>query len=119
VRVNTVTAPSVPESLENRDPRSTPSGLAIGTSRQERRSSLALRVGEVFNPYNLFEGAMVPSEILWSPTLLASEKLVFARLAQFAGGKGRAWPSIERLAEEVAFSFLRRGAASVPSKAKV
>jgi hypothetical protein len=75
-----------------------------GVSRQERRSRLALCVGEAFNPFNLFNGAIVPAEILRSRDLLPSEKLVFARLMQFAGGKGRAWPSIERVAEEVALS---------------
>lgn len=75
-----------------------------GISRQERRSHLALCVGEAFNPFNLFDGALIPAEILRSPDLLASEKLVFARLMQFAGGKGRAWPSIKRIAEEVALS---------------
>ena len=118
MRVNTVTAPSVSESFGNRELRNPLSDPFAGTSRQERRSSLALRVGEVFNPFNLFDGAMVPSEILRSPNLLPSEKLVFARLTQFAGGKGRAWPSIERIAEEVALSVpqTRRCVSALESK---
>ena len=61
---------------------------------------------------------MLPSEILRSPDLLPSEKLVFARLLQFAGGKGKAWPSIERLSEEVALSVpqTRRCVSSLESK---
>lgn len=116
--MNTVTAPSVSESFGNREQRNPLSDPFAGTSRQERRSSLALRVGEVFNPFNLFDGAMVPSEILRSPNLLPSEKLVFARLTQFAGGKGRAWPSIERIAEEVALSVpqTRRCVSALESK---
>ena len=74
-------------------------------SREERRAQLSLQAGDVFNPFNLFDGAMVPSEILRSPKLLPSEKLVFARLTQFAGMKGKAWPSVERLAQEIALSI--------------
>jgi len=61
---------------------------------------------------------MVPSEILRNPNLLSSEKLVFARLTQFAGGKGRTWPSIERIAEEVALSVpqTRRCVSALESK---
>jgi hypothetical protein len=61
---------------------------------------------------------MIPSEILRHPDLLPSEKLVFARLLQFAGGKGRAWPSVERLAQEVALSVpqTRRCVGSLESK---
>ncbi len=116
--MNTVTAPSVSESFGNRELRNPLSDPFAGTSRQERRSSLALRVGEVFNPFNLFDGAIVPSEILRSPNLLPSEKLVFARLTQFVGGKGRAWPSIERIAEEVALSVpqTRRCVSALESK---
>jgi len=102
--VNTVTAPSVSERLEIFQPGNGTFDSGVGVSRQERRSSLALKAGEVFNPFQLFDGAIVPSEILRSPDLLPSEKLVFARLLQFAGGKRRAWPSLQRLAEEVALS---------------
>jgi predicted transcriptional regulator len=100
VRVNTVTAPSVSENVDVRQERN----VSSQGSRRQRRSSLELRVGDAFNPFSLFDGALVPSEILRSPDLTPSEKLVFARLMQFAGGKGRAWPSIERVADEVALS---------------
>jgi hypothetical protein len=90
----------------------------FGTSRQERRSNLGLQVGEAFNPFSLFDGALVPSEILRNPGLLPSEKLVFARLLQFTGGNGRAWPSLERVAEEVVLSVPqpRRCVSSLESK---
>src|SRR5581483_2943641 len=41
-----------------------------------------------------------------------------ARLMQFAGGKGRAWPSVERIAEEVALSVpqTRRCISALESK---
>ena len=118
MRANTVTAPSVPERIEDRQLRSAASSPGPGSSRQERRSNLGLSLGDAFNPFNLFDGALVPSEILRSPDLLPSEKLVFARLMQFAGGKGKAWPSTERIAEEVALSVpqARRCVRSLESK---
>jgi hypothetical protein len=118
VRAITVTAPSVSETVEPRQQRNAAFVSDSGVSRQERRSRLALCVGEAFNPFNLFDGAMVPAEILRSPDLLPSEKLVFARLMQFAGGKGRAWPSVERIAEEVALSVpqTRRCISALESK---
>jgi predicted transcriptional regulator len=99
VRVNTVTAQSVSENREQRQQRSAVAISSVSASRQERRSSLRLSVGDTFNPFSLFDGALVRC-----PDLTPSEKLVFVRLMQFAGGKGKAWPSIERIAEEVALS---------------
>ena len=118
MRANTVTAQSVSESLENRQQRNVSHRASLGTSRQERRSNLSVEVGQAFNPFSLFDGALVPSEILRSRDLLPSEKLVFARLLQFAGGNGKAWPSIERVADEVALSVpqARRCISSLESK---
>ncbi|MGI9069813.1 MAG: helix-turn-helix domain-containing protein [Bryobacteraceae bacterium] len=118
MRAATVTAPSVSESAGKHQQRNAQIVSGSGMSRQERRSSLGLRVGDAFNPFCLFDGALVPSEILRSPDILPSEKLVFARLMQFAGGKGKAWPSIERIAEEVALSVpqARRCVSSLQSK---
>jgi hypothetical protein len=67
----------------------------------EHRSALPLQVGEVFNPFQLFVGAMIPSAVLRNPDLSPSAKLVFARLAQFAGRQGKAWPSDQTLGREV------------------
>ena len=84
MRAITVTAQSVSESLDHGQQRISSPAAGFGTSRQERRSNLGLQVGEAFNPFSLFDGALVPSEILRNPDLLPSEKLVFARLLQFA-----------------------------------
>ena len=67
VRAITVTAQSVSESLDHRQQTNAAPWTGLGTSRQERRSNLGLQVGEVFNPFSLFDGALVPSEILRSP----------------------------------------------------
>jgi len=118
MRAITVTAQSVAESAGNHEQRNVVVGAGYGVSRLERPSRLGLRLGDAFNPFSLFDGALVPSEILRSPDLLPSEKLVFARLMQFACGRGRAWPSIERVAEEVALSVAqgRRCIAALESK---
>lgn len=89
-----------------------PSVRRVGCQVQESRLKLFILNGE-----NLVDGMglrCTPG----SPDLLPSEKLVFARLTQFAGGKGRAWPSIERIAGEVALSVPQVGAALALSKAK-
>jgi hypothetical protein len=105
VRFNTVSAVSV---SDDSCLRKTTAAVAIDSGRRprdERREALSLTVGEVFNPFNLFDGALVPNQILRCRELLPSEKLVFARLTQFAGANGRAWPSVDRLSEEVSLSI--------------
>ena len=93
----TVTATSVFDFQPERQEKSTtPSSV-----RHEKRSSLSLRVGDVFNPFQLFIGAMIPAAVLRNPDLSPSAKLVFARLAQFAGRQGKAWPSEQTLGREV------------------
>ena|SRR3982751_4141052 len=57
--------------------------------RPERNgAALALKPGDVFNPFNLFDGAVIASSIFRNPDLSPSAKLVFARLTQFAGAHG-------------------------------
>lgn len=114
MRANTVTAQSVSENIDYRQQKS----VFQPGSRRDRRSSLAARVGEAFNPFSLFDGALIPTEILKNPDLLPSEKLVFARLMQFAGGNGRAWPSVDRIAREIALSVpqTRRCVSALESK---
>ncbi len=105
--LNTVNATSVPEEGSLHNGAAAIASDICRRSREERREVLCLTIGEVFNPFNLFDGALVPNQILRSPDLLPSEKLVFARLTQFAGSNGRAWPSVERLSEEVSLSVLQ------------
>jgi hypothetical protein len=76
-------------------------------SRAERRAALTLSVGEAFNPFNLFDGALIPTEVLRYSEITPSEKLVFGRLLQFAGARGYAWPSLEVLAAEVSLSVVQ------------
>ena len=56
---------------------------------------------EYINPYQIFVGAFIPNCIMQSTQLTPSEKLVYARLNQFAGKNGKCYPSQTLLAEEV------------------
>lgn len=50
------------------------------------------------NPYKRFDGAWVPNWLLEREEVSAQAKLLYARLAQYAGKKGYAWPTQETLA---------------------
>ena len=97
---STVTATSVFEFSSGRQEKTTTRPIL----RAERRSALPLQIGQVFNPFQIFIGAMIPSAVLRNPDLSPSAKLVFARLAQFAGRQGKAWPSDQTLGREVGLS---------------
>jgi hypothetical protein len=54
------------------------------------------------NPYKLFVGAFIPNWLLRRPELTPGAKLCYARLAQYAGEQGVAYPGQDRLAHELA-----------------
>nr|WP_287413241.1 helix-turn-helix domain-containing protein [Pseudodesulfovibrio sp.] len=59
-------------------------------------------VGQRFSPYRSFERvSVIPNSLMGYPGLSPSAKLLWARLAQYAGKDGRAYPSIETLAAEI------------------
>lgn len=53
----------------------------------------------------MFNGSFLPNWLLSRPDLPANYKLVYARLAQFAGKDGRAYPSHKTLGDEVGLGF--------------
>lgn len=59
------------------------------------------QVGQTFIPFRLFRGAFLPNVILRYPGLSPSAKLLWARLAQYAGENGKCYPSQVTLAEEL------------------
>lgn len=59
-----------------------------------------MQPGERFNPYRLFVGAFIPNWLLTSGAVPPAAKLVYGRLAQFAGKKGVAFPRQDTLARE-------------------
>lgn len=66
-------------------------------------------VGKTFNPFQIFVGSFIPNCLLRSPILTPVEKLLWARLAQFAGQDGECYPKQETIATELAISVDRVG----------
>lgn len=60
-----------------------------------------METGKQFNPYRLFIGSFIPNCLMSFAGISQGAKLVWARLAQYAGEKGEAFPAIETLAREV------------------
>ena len=60
-----------------------------------------IRDGAPYNPFRLFTGLFLPDWILRSP-ISDGAKSCWGILARYAGGTGRAWPKIERLAADLA-----------------
>jgi len=79
------------------------------TGANERRggSITPPKVGEPFNPYGMFNGIWVPEALLRCPALSPSAKLLYGRLARFAGENGSCFPSIETLASELGMTGRR------------
>jgi hypothetical protein len=67
------------------------------------------------NPYRLFVGCFLPNWLLGRPELTWAAKVTYARLMQYAGDHGVAWPSIETLTKELHLSErqVRRNLASL------
>jgi hypothetical protein len=62
----------------------------------------SLVVGKRFSPYRSFKrGSYTPNELTAYPDLSPSAKLLWGKLAQYAGMDGRAYPSIARLAADI------------------
>jgi hypothetical protein len=51
------------------------------------------------NPYKHFTGAWIPNWLLGRTEISSGAKIAYARLAQFAGEDGRAYPKVSTLAE--------------------
>jgi hypothetical protein len=107
VPIHTANATSVLENVSSEQDKKPVIVESREPSRAEKRAALTLSAGEVFNPFNLFDGALIPAQVLRYSEITPSEKLVFARLLQFAGARGHAWPSLELLAAEVSLSVVQ------------
>jgi hypothetical protein len=57
--------------------------------------------GDAFNPFLLFNGVWLPNGLLERTDLSPGAKLAYARLCQFAGRDGRAYPSIATLGRKI------------------
>lgn len=58
-------------------------------------------MAERINPYMLFVGSFIPNWLLRRSEVSGPAKLAYARLAQYAGKNGRAYPKMEELALEL------------------
>jgi hypothetical protein len=61
------------------------------------------RMGEVFNPFGLFYGVWVPQALLSYKLIGPGSKLLYARLARYAGKNGKCYPSQLALAKQLGF----------------
>lgn len=59
---------------------------------------------EIFNPYRAFVGAFIPNCLMAYPGLSQGAKMCWARLAQYAGKEGVAYPKQETIAKELGVS---------------
>lgn len=64
-----------------------------------------MKLGQQFNPYHMFVGSFIPNCIMKSKELTHADKLVWARLAQYAGKDGECYPKQAQIAEEVGASI--------------
>src|SRR5690242_3185637 len=60
-----------------------------------------MQPGQPFNPYKHFTGSWLPTWLLQRRELSPGAKLVYARLARYAGKRGVAYPRQSTLAEEI------------------
>ena len=59
---------------------------------------------KIINPYMMFTGSFLPNWLLERNELNSTDKLVYARLCQFAGKNGTCFPRQDTLAEKVGMS---------------
>ena len=64
-------------------------------------STPILTVGDRFSPWNLFVGSFIPNWLLCRAEVSPGAKLTYARLAQYAGENGRAYPKLAELAASI------------------
>src|SRR5689334_9247902 len=62
-----------------------------------------LAIGQPFNPYKRFPGALIPEPICRYRGVSPGAKLIYGRLCRYAGENGEAFPGMQRLAEETGF----------------
>lgn len=58
------------------------------------------RINVRINPYKMFVGSVIPNWLMRNRELSSSDKLVYARLAQYAGKDGECFPKQETIADE-------------------
>lgn len=64
-----------------------------------------MNIGQKFNPFKLFVGAFIPNALMKCKKISQGSKLCYARLSQYAGQNGYAYPKMETLADEIGVSL--------------
>jgi Helix-turn-helix domain len=81
--------------------RSAQAARAPAAGMPPRQHAKRPQIGEVFNPNGMFNGIWVPESLLKCAGISTSAKVLYGRLARFAGVDGCCFPSQETLAREL------------------
>lgn len=73
------------------DPSGQGASAAIAATEPRKNPKLP-NIGDPFNPYGMFSGIWIPESLLKYSALSPSAKLLYGRLARFAGENGRCFP---------------------------
>ncbi len=65
---------------------------------------VSLEVGKPFNPYGLFNGIFIPEALVRARGISSGAKIIYGRLARYAGENGDCYPSVPTLANETGTS---------------
>jgi len=66
--------------------------------------AVSLRVGQPFNPFGVFNGIWIPDPLVRTRVISPGAKIVYGRLARYAGADGQCYPAIPTLADEIGVS---------------
>ena len=64
-----------------------------------------MKIGQLFSPFRMFVGSFVPNCLMEYTEITPTQKLLWARLAQYAGQDGRCFPQQKTLAKNVGISI--------------
>lgn len=64
-----------------------------------------MKDGQLFNPHGIFVGSFIPNCLMKCTELTSTQKLLWARLAQYTGKDGRCFPQQKTLAYELGISI--------------
>src|ERR1700690_4230430 len=74
---------------------------ATDQGHQNKPITVSFEVGQPFNPFGLFTGIFIPDALVRSTLVSPGAKLVYGRLARYAGQDGKCYPAVDTLATEI------------------
>jgi len=63
-----------------------------------------LKIGDEFNPHKMFKGIFISEDLCKYKKINSTQKLIWGRLARYAGKDGKCFPSQKMLAEDIGVS---------------